>query len=321
MKSIQKTVFKVESIGEPALKYLLNKPNLSIHSVFQKVVNLKTDSELLITIGNNELKNLPYGLLCNYKELDLRNRIRTDQKVQVDIKGFILISEGPYEIDFSHALVWSPIYQKIIKTSKLYKINKRLERLKKYSQDNASGRGLTSLSFVIDELISNQPIECSNILEIKALKGIRTVIEGIRRYDHTRSVFGGLDLMGLGPGLTPSGDDLLVSLLLSVIVTNPEPIRSFALGVARELAKISMDRTTCVSINQYLNAGEGYVSERFMDVIDSIINLDDEMKLLQRAKCMISFGETSGLEILIGLLVGISLSLEFHQKNVLNHNE
>ena len=301
------------SVGKPALNLLINPLTMSIHSVFQKVVNLKTDSPWMITIANYEQKNLPYGLLCNTTGMDFRNFLIAGQPVVVDDKKLNFI-DTPIDIDFSHATPWLPAYQKTFNSRHLGHIKDRLDWLKHFSQIHASGKGLTSLSKVIDELVTGQPIYLSTRLEQKAVNGIADVIDGLRQHDYQRIVMGGQNLIGLGVGLTPSGDDLLIGLLLSVIAANQDPIRKVALNATRDLSAISHYKTTDMSVNQYHIASEGYFSERFVDVMESIINLEDQTILEKKADFMISFGETSGLETLIGLLLGMNITLSVSTK-------
>jgi hypothetical protein len=308
VKSTQIKQLNAVSIGKPALNFLRDPLTLSIHSVFQKVVNIKTDSPLIITIANSEQKNLPYGLLCNTTGIDFRNLLLAGQPVVVGDKTLNFI-DRLFVIDFSSASIWHAEYQKTIHGSSLDQIRVRLEWLKHYSQIQTSGRGLTSLSHVIDELVHGQPIQLSTRMEQKAVVGLADVLEGLHQLDYKKIVDGGQELIGLGVGLTPSGDDLLISLLLSVIAVNQDPVRRIALNAVRDLSAISQNKTTDISINQYQIASEGYLSKRFMDVIESIINLDPQTIMKEKADFMISFGETSGLEILIGLLLGMRLNL------------
>jgi hypothetical protein len=308
VKSAQIKQLNAGSIGKPALNFLRYPLTLSIHSVFQKVINIKTDGPLMITIANIEQKNLPYGLLCNTTGIDFRNFMLAGQLVVVEEKKLNFI-DTQFVIDFSRASLWPATYHKAIQCSNLDQIKVRLEWLKHFSQAHASGRGLTSLSNVIDELVSGQPIHLSTRLEQNAVRGISAVMDGLYQCNYERIVEGGKDLIGLGVGLTPSGDDVLIGLLLSVIAINQDPMRKVALNAVRGLSAISHNKTTDISINQYHIASEGYFSERFVDLMESIFNLEDQIKLKEKADFLISFGETSGLEILIGLLLGMSLTL------------
>lgn len=306
------------SIGTPALDLLIQKPCLSIHSVFKKVINLSVNDDMIITISKPEQRNLPYGILCDFQELDLRNIAEIGQKVLINLDQQLILG-GEFVIDFSRAVHWIPHFQKHIPERSFEGIHERLEWYKKFAHNKSSGNGLTPLVFMINELFTDTPLNSSNQLIKKAEKGIKTVIKGFRNNDLKGIVNGGLELIGLGPGLTPSGDDVLVSLLLCLFVTMQESGKCVAKDALGQLAILSRNLTSSLSSFQYYVAAQGYLSERYIEVLDSILNSQEEKVMIQKGTQMISYGETSGMEILLGLLLGISLYLEFNQKNILNY--
>jgi hypothetical protein len=301
------------SIGIPAVYLLKQKPWLSVHSVFEKVINLSVDDDSIITILKPEQKNLPYGILCDFQNIDLRNQVEVGQKVLIS-HNQLSIADGKFVIDYSRAIHWNPHFQKQILERSFESIHKRLEWYKKFGQDKSTGMGLTPLIYMIDDMFAERPFDTSNELIKRAYNGIKTIIKGFRIQDLKSIIDNGLKLVGLGPGLTPSGDDVLVSLLLSLFVTLQEPDQSLVKDALGQLATLSRNLTCSLSSFQYYIASQGYLSERYIEVLDSIMNTQDEMVMIQRGTQMISYGETSGMEILIGMLLGLSLSLELNQK-------
>lgn len=306
------------SLGTPVLDLLIQKPWILVHSVFQKVINVSVNDDMIITIAKPEQRNLPYGILCDFQDLDLRNEVEVGQNVLIN-HNQLLMSGGKFVIDFSRAVHWIPHFQKHILESSFEGIHERLEWYKKFAQNKSTGKGLTPLVFMIDELFADQSLNTSNQLIKRAEKGIKTVIKGVRDSNLKGIVNGGLELIGLGPGLTPSGDDVLVSLLLSSLVTSPEPNQFVAKEALSQFAKLSRNLTTSLSSFQYYVAAQGYLSERYIEILDSILNPSEEKVMIQKGTQMISYGETSGMEILLGVLLGLSLSLEISQKKVLNY--
>jgi hypothetical protein len=306
------------SIGTPALDLLNHKPTLSVHSVFNNVINLSMNKDRLITISKPEQRNMPYGILCDFQDIDLRNKVEVGQKVLINHE-LLIFPDGKFAIDFSRSVPWIPHFQAFNFENSFERIYEHLEWYKKFAQDKSTGMGLTSLVFVIDELFTDQPLNASSELLKRAINGIQNIIKGFMNNDLKRIVDGGLDLIGLGPGLTPSGDDVLTSLLLCLYVTSPEPEQGLAKDALGQLAILSRNLTSDLSSFQYYVAAQGYLSERYMEVLDSILNSREETVMIQKGTQMISYGETSGMEILLGVLLGLNLSLEFNQNNIFNY--
>ena len=111
-----------------------------------------------------------------------------------------------------------------------------------------------------------------------------------------------LDLVGLGVGLTPSGDDALVGLLAGLEATG-HPLRG-ALGAA--IGHAATGRTTAQAATALRHAAAGRYSERLHDVLRAIGRAQTAQPGLETAiDTALAFGATSGGDTLSGLFAAI----------------
>ncbi|HEX9988183.1 MAG TPA: DUF2877 domain-containing protein [Chloroflexia bacterium] len=121
-------------------------------------------------------------------------------------------------------------------------------------------------------------------------------------------------LMGLGPGLTPSGDDIVAGLLASLVWQAQSGIISdkvvcSMVGAVREVAP---SRTNRISARLLYHAGEGVLYAPAMEVGEALL-VGDTSVLLEAARRLFSIGNTTGTDVATGLLAGIRLGTSLAQ--------
>jgi hypothetical protein len=122
-------------------------------------------------------------------------------------------------------------------------------------------------------------------------------------------------LVGLGVGLTPSGDDLLVGLLAGLEATD-HPMRA---EVAAAVTSDVGERTTAAGASALRQAADGAYSERLHDVLASLARAAGDREggptrdrrdgLARAVVGALAFGETSGSDTLAGLLHAVDVAL------------
>jgi len=113
------------------------------------------------------------------------------------------------------------------------------------------------------------------------------------------------ELIGIGDGLTPSGDDFLVGLSAVLRRYQSAPLLS-----AIDLS--ILNRTTDVSASFLSYAQDGLYSENIHRVLMSISSVQDEQveSLESAVNALLSAGGTSGADTLLGILFGLCLHLK-----------
>jgi hypothetical protein len=113
-----------------------------------------------------------------------------------------------------------------------------------------------------------------------------------------------IGLIGLGIGLTPSGDDYLVGLLAGLEATD-HPARP---ALAAAIALHGPSRTTAIGAAALGHAARGAYAERLHDVLVALAGgrADDLSRTIERA---MAYGATSGSDTLVGLFAGLDLAV------------
>lgn len=106
-------------------------------------------------------------------------------------------------------------------------------------------------------------------------------------------------LVGLGPGLTPSGDDLLAGTLAALRLLGGDP--AFTAALADHISAVSSRRTTALSATLLRLAGQGDVAAEAGQVIKALTGAGP---LDEAARRLCAIGHTSGADLAQGLLIG-----------------
>jgi hypothetical protein len=106
-------------------------------------------------------------------------------------------------------------------------------------------------------------------------------------------------LLGLGRGLTPSGDDFICGVLLARSRAGLEP-----LAWVEPLLSLARKRTTTLSSELIAAAASGSADERILEACDRC--LDGSMPPAQILEKFLAYGSSSGLDLLVGFCTALA---------------
>jgi hypothetical protein len=135
-------------------------------------------------------------------------------------------------------------------------------------------------------------------LEQSASLGLRDLSSGLRRANRSQVARGAHTLAGLGPGLTPSGDDVLVGCLLALAAL---PYMDGA-SVREAIASSARHRTTQISTAYLDAAARGEASEAWHRLV-ATMSTSDAVRVVGAARQVLAVGETSGSDMLGGFVL------------------
>ncbi len=141
-------------------------------------------------------------------------------------------------------------------------------------------------------------------VEDLALPALVTLSKGFARGDRTLISRAAGALVGLGPGLTPSGDDILVGALLAAAVW-PTPARE---AIRDAIAAVVPGRTTRISAAYLDAAARGEASEAWHTLL-AVLPDPEPAPVIGAARRLMAFGETSGSDMLAGFVLVVNALL------------
>jgi hypothetical protein len=113
-------------------------------------------------------------------------------------------------------------------------------------------------------------------------------------------------LVGLGQGLTPSGDDLLLG-LFAVLHLPGGPCEPFR-DLGTQIVARAMQRTHAISLCALRAAAEGRVRARVVALLSALTTGERETTLAA-LRAVLAIGSTSGRDIVAGIVLGFDTQL------------
>jgi hypothetical protein len=266
-------------------------------SVHRTAINLVLPDGDLVVLGLRELGALPNGVLLT-DDVDLRSAgVRPGHEATLTADR-IEIGPRAFQVDLSSAARWSATMPAASPDAaprwreRARSVRAGARRL--VAGSSAPGAGLAPLL--------DPPFERMSAVAARARAALDQVEAAITESDLERLPAVARPLLGLGPGLTPSGDDALVGLAAALHALD-HPDRRFLRPLAAEAA----DRTTRVASDLLRHAGEGRFTQRLHDLLDALLGEHDAaiQPALERAG---AWGATSGLDTLVGVLLGLDVA-------------
>ncbi len=192
---------------------------------------------------------------------------------------------GPMRIDLRSAVPWDPTLPPLKGPA-----GEGLRALADHLGAHAPGEGLARVHFEDTE----------TPLLAQGRRALDRLREGLAQADAAAVTQGAAQLAGLGPGLTPSGDDVLAGILLGLRVW---PAAAGPLGpnvVSTLLVGTAAPRTGRISRAYLWAARQGHAAEAWHDLIRGLpANVD---RVIAAATRILETGETSGADMLAGFL-------------------
>ncbi len=263
-----------------------------VEGVHRSALNIRWQRHLL-TVAHESLGGLPNGILIDPPiALD---QIGIAPGMQVQIDGTALRVPGAsFLVLLPGAVSWSPAMPVVPGLSRALRLE-RAERAMQLAADHAPRVGLGPLLVgIVDEQAR------VGSLGRAAAAGLAAVLAAFDDGSSAGAVAAALPLVGLGPGATPSGDDLLVGLAAGLAATDHPLARPFAEGVARRAAGM----TTSVAESYLFHAGRLEFSERVHAAALAVLT-GPEQQLRAAVGAALAWGVSSGADLLVGMLVGI----------------
>jgi hypothetical protein len=162
----------------------------------------------------------------------------------------------------------------------------------------------TIKDYILAEILPKKQFSASPFGEL--FKGddiplLANLWQGLCSSDEARLATAVSKIAGLGPGLTPSGDDFLSGVMLAIHALKEPPGGLPGVELCRRIYETAAGRTTHLSRAFLQSAASGLCDERWHRFLDAI-SAGDRSELQDSLRCILSFGATSGFDTLSGFL-------------------
>ncbi|REB05277.1 DUF2877 domain-containing protein [Sporosarcina sp. BI001-red] len=265
-----------------------------VHSIFKRTINMVClENEQLFTIACKEIDNAPNTLLLDC--LTMENLpIAVNDHVWSD--GYVLWIGTSQGISLSGTQSWEMKLPDYPNNTDLLRKNLKYVKQRIGEVGKAGGiKPLVKYATPFEEQVS-----------VMLSRKTESLVAYLAAGDLAESLKCAQSLLGLGPGLTPSGDDYLTG-MIAVFMVNKHPIpelRTFG----ESIEVFARTATHIISYSAIEQASIGRVRQSIAQLITFIFTGDEE--LLPAVDEVLKIGSSSGTDIAIGIVAAIELTMK-----------
>jgi hypothetical protein len=295
MSDLRKTDISIHSIGSQVMKILATKKYATVFGITSHGIFLNFENEKMIFLSCERYQG---PLTANVSEESKLVSTISQGETATIFQDEIFFSDSGVYISISSAKVWDPPFP----TEFTLQINERIGLICHLAQNVYQQKKPLGLSETLPRLTGFGPEYSSSDRQIQ---GLIDEISSIRKYliqgDWISLVQPILSFLGMGSGLTPSGDDFVIGLLLSLNRWKSLfQLDNRILELNRNVVEAAYRSTTTLSANLIECATLGLADERLIQAVDFLAtgkyHQDDILPGI------LSWGNSSGVDALVGMI-------------------
>jgi hypothetical protein len=278
-----------------------------VHSVFQSAANLRlTKGGKLLTLVISSEADLPQGIRIDTPFDFSFAGLQIGELVSCR-NGILRIESASLTIDLTQACIWKcdlPALKTDMSNQATESAWKAVWQALNQHQRNAGADIVAeNVGRIFNPPYANQGLGVSQ----KIIKSMQALLQATQQFDLTKAS-AGRELIGLGSGLTPAGDDLLTGYLAGLWCTvfGKSEREEFVSGLGRKIVRLSR-RTNDISRTYLYHAARGQISSRLAALAEAISHGETGEPLLAIAEKAMHIGHTSGMDAVTGLLIGMAV--------------
>ena len=264
-----------------------------VHSVFEKAVNIRcAESDELITLVAAAMDNGPNTIV-----LELAHFADTGIEIgdHVSAAADVLSIDRKLNVLLTGAAAWRQPRRARLCTDD--QLRERLATVLRELEKRGAVGGMVAdpTRSAVSRRTSDKLHHLSEML-----------VAALKRDDLAAALDAARQIIGLGPGLTPSGDDFLVGLLLAIgVAPTPQPWFETFRAAAVEMSKSATNAISHMAIRK---AAEGEARESIGRLLRELLGRD-QTGLLPALDDVLAIGFSSGTDIAWGLVRGLDVVL------------
>ncbi len=310
MKSFPKSIqLSVNSIGEAAREILFPGSHGRILAVFSKAIYLKNTQDELVWLAAE-------GVPMHRRSVQIRGYLPTPRlHSSFTVKEGTLRFDYGVEIDLEGVCVWTPNLPRVDDLPHLRELYDLLIDITCSLADLPSAKGFGCLLPEIAKIAHGQPVPSTIPTESPVLNlawpGIREIFNTNSSNDPTQFIKSAERLIGLGEGLTPSGDDFIGGMLFTSEILHKlyqvhQDFRHQDLQLFLAYAKRN---TNLISYTLLKDHAGGHGSEVLHQFVNAVLTGEPQERIHRFALKLTEVGHSTGWDILAGVWTGMLLGV------------
>ncbi len=277
-----------------------------ITGLYQHALNWQDTRQRLFCVVDSKMGNVPFGIAVHMPEgfSFLTSGLQVGDGVTCR-ENNLCFGDGQMVLDLSDVI--SEPTSCVLKPQPSEAFNSQVTLAQEILRDKLTAAGL--IAYVFDDNPPNPPDPFMQAIS-QRLTTLRAALHSGSRAEAIQSI---RDLLGLGMGLTPSGDDVLVGLMAgwSAFQHSPDAAKYRAI-ITDAIGTYTRGRTTDVGAAYLEHALDGRFADRLVDYVNAIIEGNN---IAQATERLLSFGASSGQDCAVGVLYALQLGAEKRRRN------
>ncbi|MEM4202360.1 MAG: DUF2877 domain-containing protein [Candidatus Hadarchaeum sp.] len=302
--------FKGLMAGRFASDLLDAQSDGKVHSVFERTFNILFNNGL-VGITRSDVPLSPMDLRTDISPPEKMPELGIKKGLRVKVSGDFVSVGDVLHIDLAEMGVWRPP-NRVKDPVGPTQVKKALSKVEEVALARSRSDGLGQLLPYLDSILNLEAphLVAVNDVSQAALPPLVDLVRATTEGDIHGIKTAVNKLIGLGPGLTPSADDLLIGYISAIHwVSQSFDKRDDFFRKINEAIIFPAEATTLLSSQLLRLAAHGEVNEVLVNLYQALLsgelsNLDVLISDLTK------FGGTSGMDTLVGLLLGIKITLK-----------
>ena len=270
-----------------------------IQSAFDTAVNLRlANADRLSTLLVSDHYELPQGIRITQKPASLQSL--TVGLLASCRAGVLRFESSPLTINLRGARVWKCHVSELHVNMQSSSAERSWTAVWQMLNERQK---LNKTELVADDLFQ---LNAGSLLSQTISCPVLQLISSTEQFDLPDSIHAAEKMIGLGPGVTPAGDDFLIGFLAGLWSTAGKDQRqlSFVLSFGDRLMKIAK-RTNLISRTYLYHAVQGQFSSSLSNLAEAIALGSENIRGTSEAAMRV--GHSSGMDSVTGLLIGLCI--------------
>jgi hypothetical protein len=298
------TTLEATSLGSVALDRL-SVGKGAVQSVFDGAINVMFPGGLVCLVPESAGKG-PLNVTLKLPDVTAGlQSLAAEVGGEVVVNGPILELCGDRQILLTHAEIYHPNHSFRLPLVERERVWANSEAMRMVAIESGKMAGLGGLLELLTPIPAGAVNGKLNIFASAALMRIASLEKALLKEDRGALASAVHDLVGLGPGLTPSSDDMLAGLvLLSGLYSANGGRTSHSIRLLSEvIGEEVCGRTTRLSEEFLLQACSGNGNEPVLGLCSALLT-GRKRSVEEETIRVLQIGETSGTDMILGVVLG-----------------